>query len=78
MSKIKTIPASSLEDRCNRLECITEMVYALHVAEAEGDGLPRGGYSLALLGVHDDLLALLGDLQGLYMEDETAEGEGTR
>ena len=43
MSKIKTIPASSLEDRCNRLECITEMVYALHVAEAEGHGLPRGG-----------------------------------
>ena len=78
MSKIKTIPASSLEDRCNRLECITEMVYALHVAEAEGHGLPRDGYSLALLGVHDDLLALLGDLEGLYMEDETAEGEGAR
>lgn len=74
----KTIPASSLEDRCNRLERITEMVYALHVAEAEGHGLPRGGYSLALLGVHDDLLALLGDLQGLYMEDETAEGEGAQ
>lgn len=75
MSKIKTIPASSLEDRCNRLECITEMVYALHVAEAEGHGLPRGGYGLALL---IDLLALLGDLQSLYMEDETAEGEGAR
>lgn len=28
--------------------------------------------------VRDDLLALLGDLQSLYMEDETAEGEGAR
>ena len=69
MPEIKTIPASSLEECCTRLECITEMVYALHVATSEGGGLPRSGYSWALNGVHDDLLALLDKLESLYTDD---------
>lgn len=78
MSKIKTIPANSLEEYCTRLQCIAEMVRAVHVAEAEGHGLPHGGYSLALWGIHEDLLSLLDELESLYMEDETAEEEGAQ
>lgn len=75
MRKNKMIPAISLEEYCYRLECITQMVLAIHVAEVEGGGLPRGGYGLALFGLHEDLLSLLGDLQSLYTDSSEKEQE---
>lgn len=74
MRKNKMIPAISVEEYCFRLECITEMVLALQTAADTGN-LPRSGYSLALFGLHEDLLSLLDELKSLYTDSSEEEQE---
>ncbi len=62
------VSAVAVEEYCDRLKCITEMVCAVQVASAAGD-MPNNGYSLALYGIYEDLNNLIDELENLYIDN---------